>query len=170
MMGQTMCISAVATLKSIENNIKILTKEWKKKNHSKQLSAVCHWVRPSVLWPAACECFFFFFGNMDQRGKVGRERRVAVRGRRGRRGRRRAVVTAEIRATVINHVVNLGPSLREAGLRVQPNLQRSTAASILTIFQQHNRWDMNPSTTLQYSTHLLTFLKYIDCPVFHVTV
>lgn len=64
--------------------------------------------------------FFFFFGNMDQRGQDVRERR----------GRPRAVVSDEIRTTIII-VVNHGLSLREAGLRVQP-----TDASILSIFQQ----------------------------------
>lgn len=79
---------------------------------------------------------------MDQGRQVGGERRVAGRGRmRGgqRRGRPRAVVSDEIRATIIDHVVNHGLSLREAGLRVQPNLQRSTVASIVQIFQQNNR-------------------------------
>lgn len=79
---------------------------------------------------------------MDQGRQVGGERRVAGRGRmRGgqRRGRPRAVVSDEIRATIIDHVVNHGLSLREAGLRVQPNLQRSTVASIVRIFRQNNR-------------------------------
>lgn len=78
---------------------------------------------------------------MDQRAllQVGRERRVARRGRGGRRGRPRAVVSDEIRATVIDHVVNHGLSFREAGSRMQPNLQRSTVASIMRIFQQNNR-------------------------------
>lgn len=82
------------------------------------------------------------FGKMDQERQVGGERRVAWRGRmRGgqRRGRPRAVVSDEIRATIIDHVVNHGLSLREAGLRVQPNLQRSTVASIVRIFRQNNR-------------------------------
>ena len=72
---------------------------------------------------------------MDQRaaGEVGRERRAA------RRGRPRAVVSDEIRATVIDHVINHGLSYREAGLRVQPNLQRSTVGSIVRLFLQTNR-------------------------------
>lgn len=65
----------------------------------------------------------------------------AARGRgRRRRGRARTVVSDEIRATVIDHVVNHGLSLREAGLRVQPNLPRSTVASIVRIFRQTNRY------------------------------
>ena len=39
----------------------------------------------------------------------------------GVRRRVRAVVTDEIRATIIDHVINHGLSLREAGERVQPN-------------------------------------------------
>ena len=59
-----------------------------------------------------------FFGNMDQERQVGEERRVAGRGRmRGRQRRRRPreVVSDEIRATIIDHVVNNGLCLREAG-------------------------------------------------------
>ncbi len=53
--------------------------------------------------------------------------------------RLRAVVTEETRATFIDHVINHGLSLREAGERVLPNLRRSTVASIILIFQQTNR-------------------------------
>ncbi|KAK2822229.1 hypothetical protein Q5P01_022294 [Channa striata] len=60
---------------------------------------------------------------MDQRGQVD-AKRLMVRerrrkgGRRGGRGRTRAVVSDEIRATIIDPMVNHGLSLREAGLRV----------------------------------------------------
>lgn len=69
----------------------------------------------------------------------GRGRGVRMRGGRRLRGRSRAVVSDEIRATIIDHVINHGLSMREAGLRVQPNLQRSTVASILRNFRQNNR-------------------------------
>ena len=36
----------------------------------------------------------------------------------------RNTITDEIRATVVDHVVNHGMSMREAGQRVQPNLSR----------------------------------------------
>lgn len=82
-----------------------------------------------------------------------RQMRVRVRGRglrgRGVRGRGvrvrgggvagRAQVTDEIRATVIDHVVNHGLSLREAGQRVQPVLNRNTVASIVRVFRLENR-------------------------------
>jgi hypothetical protein len=75
-----------------------------------------------------------------------RGRRVSGKGRgvsmcrRGRlRGSSRAVVSDEIRATIIDHVINRGLSMREAGLRVQPNLQRSTVASIERKFWQNNK-------------------------------
>ena len=87
--------------------------------------------------------------NMDparDREVADRGRRVAGRGRGvrmcgGRRLRRRsrAVVSDEIRATIIDNVINHGLSMREAGLRVQPNLQHSTIASIMRHFQQSNR-------------------------------
>ena len=69
----------------------------------------------------------------------GRGRGVRMRGGRRMRGRSRAVVSDEIRATVIDHVVNNGLSMREAGQRVQPNLLRSTVASIVRVFWQTNR-------------------------------
>lgn len=69
----------------------------------------------------------------------GHGRGVRMRGG-GIRRAARMVVTDEIRATVIDHVVNHGLSLREAGERVQPNVPRSTVASIVRIFQQTNRY------------------------------
>ncbi|XP_032363963.1 uncharacterized protein LOC116677839, partial [Etheostoma spectabile] len=56
----------------------------------------------------------------------------------------RTVVSDEIRATIVDHVINHGLSLREAGERVQPNLRRSTVASIIRIFQQTNRMQRLP--------------------------
>ncbi|XP_026011181.1 uncharacterized protein LOC113014096 isoform X1 [Astatotilapia calliptera] len=56
----------------------------------------------------------------------------------------RTVVSDEIRATIIDHVINHGLSLREAGERVQPNLRRSTVASIIRTFQQTNRMQRLP--------------------------
>lgn len=75
-------------------------------------------------------------GRVRVRGRGVRGRGVRVRGR-GIAGR--AQVTDEIRATVIDHVVNHGLSLREAGQRVQPVLNRNTVASIVRVFQQENR-------------------------------
>lgn len=77
------------------------------------------------------------------RGIVGRGRRqgrgrgVGMRG--GVQRRVRTTVTDEIRATIIDHVINHGLSLREAGERVQPNIRRSTVASIIRTFKQTNR-------------------------------
>ena len=45
--------------------------------------------------------------------------------------RRRMVISNEIRATVVDHVLNHGLSMREAGQRVQPNLSRFTVAAII---------------------------------------
>ena len=64
-----------------------------------------------------------------------RETEVRVRGREGGRGgrgraRRRAIISDEIRATVVNHVVNDGLTMQEAGQRVQPNISRFSVASI----------------------------------------
>ncbi|XP_025766849.1 uncharacterized protein LOC112848074 [Oreochromis niloticus] len=62
----------------------------------------------------------------------------------------RTVVSDEIRATIIDHVINHGLSLREAGERVQPNLRRSTVASIIRIFQQTNRVWMKQLYTVPF--------------------
>lgn len=51
----------------------------------------------------------------------------------------RAQVTDEIRATLIDHVVNHGLSFREAGQRVQPVVNRNTVASIVRNFRLENR-------------------------------
>ena len=51
----------------------------------------------------------------------------------------RAAVIDEIKATIIDHVINQGLSLRDTGERVQPNLRWSTVATIIQNFQQTNR-------------------------------
>lgn len=68
---------------------------------------------------------------------AGRGRGVRLHGGRRLRGRSRAAVSDEIRATIIDHVINHGLSITEAGLRVQPNLQRSTVASSETFPAKH---------------------------------
>ncbi len=45
--------------------------------------------------------------------------------------RRGPNLTQEIRATLIDHVINHGLTLMEAGQRVQPNLSRNTVASVI---------------------------------------
>lgn len=92
------------------------------------------------------------FASMDQRGhRHGRRVRGHGRGARGRgvcmrgggaaaaRGQNRAQVSNEIRATIIDHVINHGLSFRKAGQRVQPILSRSTVASIVRLFRNENR-------------------------------
>jgi len=69
---------------------------------------------------------------------------VAGRGR-GRRGwgkRRegRKAISDEIRATHVDHVINHSVTMREAGLRVQTNLNRCTVASIIQTFRNENRY------------------------------
>lgn len=48
-------------------------------------------------------------------------------------------ISDEIRATVVNHVVNHGLTMQEAGQRVQPNISRFSVASILWTFRRGNR-------------------------------
>ncbi|KAK0136833.1 hypothetical protein N1851_027006 [Merluccius polli] len=61
--------------------------------------------------------------------------RVCVRGGRGGQRRQRTVISDEIRATVIDHVLVHGMSMREAGQRVQPNISRFTVSTIIRRFQ-----------------------------------
>ncbi|XP_048855527.1 uncharacterized protein LOC125723169 isoform X9 [Brienomyrus brachyistius] len=53
--------------------------------------------------------------------------------------RRGPNLTQEIRATLIDHVLNHGLTLMEAGQRVQPNLSRNTVASVIRTFHRENR-------------------------------
>lgn len=53
--------------------------------------------------------------------------------------RRGPNLSDEIRATLVDHVVNHGLTLREAGQRVQPNLSRYTVATVIRTFRQEHR-------------------------------
>ena len=78
--------------------------------------------------------------NMEGRGdQRGRGVRVRVRGGGRVRVRRRAVISDEIQATVVDHVVNHGLTMQEAGHRVQPNIGRFSVASIIRTFRRENR-------------------------------
>lgn len=80
--------------------------------------------------------------NIEIRGRArGVRMRGGGRGGRGGRGqgRMRAIISDEIRATLVDHVVNHGLTMREAGQRVQPNLSRYTVASIIRTFRNENR-------------------------------
>ncbi len=93
-------------------------------------------------------------GEGDRGRGRGRGRGEGDRGRglgrgRGREGleeliepeqrRRGPNLTQEIRATLIDHVINHGLTLMEAGQRVQPNLSRNTVASVIRTFHRENR-------------------------------
>ncbi len=58
----------------------------------------------------------------------------------GRARQPRTIITDEMRATVIDHVIVHGMTMAEAGLRVRPNLSRFTVATIIRAFRQHNRY------------------------------
>ncbi len=62
-------------------------------------------------------------------GQRARGVEVGGRGRWQIREGRRAI-SDEIRATLVDHVINHSFTMREAGLRVQPNVSRFTVASI----------------------------------------
>ncbi len=89
-------------------------------------------------------------GRGINRGGINRGRgrdggHAGGRGRGKGRGRQEGAqrgpnLTNEIRATLVDHVVNHGLTLREAGLRVQPNLSRYTVASVIRTFRLENRY------------------------------
>lgn len=63
---------------------------------------------------------------MDRHPKKGvhvRGGRAGQGGRGGQRGQR-TVISDEIKATVIDHVLVHGMTMKEVGLRVQPNISR----------------------------------------------
>lgn len=62
--------------------------------------------------------------------KTRRGERKMRRGR-GRVGRVRNRIADDIRATIVDHVINRGMTLRVAGQRVQPNSSRYTVASTI---------------------------------------
>ncbi|KAL2085754.1 hypothetical protein ACEWY4_019074 [Coilia grayii] len=85
-------------------------------------------------------------GGRGGRGEGGRGgRRQRERGRLGRRGHVRNVISDDIRATLVDHVINHGLSMREAGQRVHPNLSRYTVASIIRTFRLENRMARRPT-------------------------
>ncbi|XP_026098430.1 uncharacterized protein LOC113069519 [Carassius auratus] len=78
-------------------------------------------------------------GRRGARMRGGRQNRG-----RGRRGHRR--ISDDIRATIVDHVVNHGLTMAEAGRRVQPNIGRSTVSSIVQTFRRENRTAKLPQT------------------------
>ncbi|CAL9699122.1 unnamed protein product [Knipowitschia caucasica] len=79
-------------------------------------------------------------GRVRIRGGRGREQN---RGR-GRRGEVHQQIPDEIRATLVDHVVNHGLTMVEAGRRVRPNVGRTTVNSIIQTFRRENRTARQP--------------------------
>ncbi|KAK0135938.1 hypothetical protein N1851_028189 [Merluccius polli] len=77
--------------------------------------------------------------------EVERQERGRARGRGRGRGQQRQVISDEIHATVVHHVVVHGRTMKEAGQLVQPNLSRFTVASIVRTFRRENRTERQPS-------------------------
>ena len=78
-------------------------------------------------------------GQQPRGGRRGARMRGGRQNRgRGRRGHRR--ISDDIRATIVDHVVNHGLTMAEAGRRVQPNIGRSTVSSIVQTFRRENRY------------------------------
>ncbi len=78
-------------------------------------------------------------GQQPERRRRGRGVGRQNRGR-GRRGRGHIRVPDEIRATLVDHVLNHGLTMAEDGRRVQPNVGRITVSSIIQTFRRQNRY------------------------------
>ncbi|XP_039606480.1 uncharacterized protein LOC120527295 [Polypterus senegalus] len=88
-------------------------------------------------------------------------RGVRVRGGRGGQQGQRTVISDEIRATVIDHVLVHGMTMQEAGLRVQPNISRFTVSTIIRRFREENRIERLPhggGRTSMFSPHQETLI------------
>ncbi len=68
------------------------------------------------------------------------ERRRRGRGVGRQNGRGHMRVPDKIRATLVDHVLNHGLTMAEAGRRVQPNVGRTTVSSIIQTFRRQNRF------------------------------
>ncbi len=106
--------------------------------------------------------------RMDRRNNVIGRGRVRMRG--GRRGGRagggqergrggqRLEISDEIWATVIDHLLVHGLTMREAGLRMQPNLSRFSVSTIVRTFKEENSYSI-----LLYFCHFkFTVLHYMQ--------
>jgi len=99
---------------------------------------VCKQLRKTVKGPWVSSFFRTMDPGWQERGRG--QRRGGRRGRgRGMPRPRRQVVSDDIRATLVDHVLVHGLTMREAGQRVQPNLSRFTVASIIRTFREENR-------------------------------
>ena len=81
--------------------------------------------------------------NGWQHGRLKRSERQRSEGKRARRKRKskknnKVIISDEIRATVVNPVVNHGLTMQETGQRVQPNRSRFSVAPILLTFRREN--------------------------------
>ena len=98
---------------------------------------------------------------MDRRIYVRGRGRVRMRGggrgERGR-GRQRLEISDEIRATIIDHVVVHGLTMRKAELRVQPNLSQFSVSTIVRTFREENRYSM----LLYFCNYKFTILQYMQ--------
>ncbi|XP_058627423.1 uncharacterized protein LOC131537792 [Onychostoma macrolepis] len=83
-------------------------------------------------------------GRRAGHGRRGAGQQGRGEGPGGRARQPRTIITDEMRATVIDHVIVHGMTMAEAGLRVRPNLSRFTVATIIRAFRQHNRVERMP--------------------------
>ena len=54
-----------------------------------------------------------------------------------------SIVSNEIQAIFVDHVINHGMTMTEVATMIQPNLRRSTVASIIRTFRNENQHALN---------------------------
>lgn len=90
---------------------------------------------------------------------MGKAKKKSLSKRRESRFKKKRVhIPDQIRATLIDLVVNRGLSLAEAGQRVQPRLSKSTVSTIISNFRKTNRYSAEIS---HFSTRV--FLYSVSC-------
>ncbi len=92
--------------------------------------------QPTTNRPQLSHCEHF--ASMEV-GRARRRRRQRGVGH-GWRGYARNNISDYIRSTLVDHVINHGLTMREAGQRVHPHLSRFTVASIIRTFRLENRY------------------------------
>ena len=105
---------------------------------------------------------------MDAGGARGRGRGRRGGGGRGQRGHARTIISNNIRATLVDRVINYGPTMREAGQRVHPNLSHLTVSSIMQDGWNRVCTCKTGTVCLQLSFYYLEYLQY--CTISHYLI
>lgn len=94
---------------------------------------------------------------------MGKAKKKSLSKRRESRFKKKRVhIPDQIRATLIDLVVNRGLSLAEAGQRVQPRLSKSTVSTIISNFRKTNRYSAEISQKFLDKSFLIQCKLYTN--------